>query len=81
MAERKKKEVTNEDLARSIEQLARMTQEGFLEMGKKFEDIDKQFVQNRKEHAEMLWKLSETVTRNEHHALDRRVTALESARA
>jgi len=41
------KEITNRDLAESIEDLARMTQKGFVEMkeyiDKRFETVDKRF--------------------------------------
>ena len=73
-------DISNKDLARKIdnlvkivgelvgttEDLAGMTQRGFLELHAK---LDTHMKQSRREHADILFKLSQKVERNELNAL------------
>jgi len=83
------KEVTNDELARMI-------QEGFLSMKEEMHgrmdgmegkvdqlrnDFEEHRTENRKEHADIRFKASETVSRVEHNQLKIRVETLETKTA
>lgn len=79
-----KKKITKDDLAGMI-------QNGFIEVHERIDglsvkveqlrsDFEDHREESRKDHADIRFKLSETVSRVEHNQLTRRVEALESQR-
>ncbi len=84
-----RKKATLDDVVNLVEDLARMTQAGFLEVQEQAERNKQELraqmqtdrEQNHKEHADIRFKASETVTRVEHNQLQVRVDRLETTAA